>query len=119
MPTCIAGGIPACIAAGLWGLGGGRWYPSMPCRFPGPHPVGKLRGLARGDLQAHTPGEPALVGVSALVGCLLPGGGSLQAHTGGLLRRGGLLPCGSAPKGGSAPRLLCLLLGGCGEPGPI
>ena len=28
----------------------GRWYPSMPCRFPGPHPKGKFRGiyLARG-----------------------------------------------------------------------
>ena len=36
-----------------------RWYPSMPCRSPGgsqgPHPGGKLRGLA-GGLQAHTQG---------------------------------------------------------------
>ena len=24
------------------------WYPSMPCRSPGPHPMGKLRGLAWG-----------------------------------------------------------------------
>ena len=31
-----------------------RWYPSMPCRSPGPHPGGKLKGLAWGDLQAHT-----------------------------------------------------------------
>ena len=23
----------------------GEWYPSMPCRFPGPHPGGKLRGI--------------------------------------------------------------------------
>ena len=35
---------------------GGGWYPSMPCRFPGPHLRGSLRGLARGGLQAHTPG---------------------------------------------------------------
>ena len=34
--------------------GGGGWYPSMPCRFPGPHPGGKLRGLAWGGLQVHT-----------------------------------------------------------------
>ena len=42
MPACIAGGIPACLAAGLQGVS------------PGPHPRGKLKGLARGDLQAHT-----------------------------------------------------------------
>ena len=61
------GGIPACLA-GLWGV-----YPNMPCRFPGPHPGGSLRGLAggvsrptprgevegsgRGGLQAHTWGD--------------------------------------------------------------
>ena len=28
--------------------GGGLWYPSMPCRFPGPHPRGKLRGIRPG-----------------------------------------------------------------------
>ena len=39
--ACIAGGIPACLAAGLQG-----GYPSMPCRYPGPHPGGKLRGLS-------------------------------------------------------------------------
>ena len=41
-----------------------RWYPSLPCRFPGPHPGGSLRGLAEGvsrptpdrGLQAHTLG---------------------------------------------------------------
>ena len=49
------GGIPVCLAglqvctrrevegSGLWGS-------------PGPHPVGKLRGLAWGSLQAHTQG---------------------------------------------------------------
>ena len=37
-----------------------RWYPSMPCRYqgrsPGPHPGGKLRGLARGGLHGPHPG---------------------------------------------------------------
>ena len=45
-------GIPACLA----GLQGEGVYPSMPCRFPGPHPRGNLRGLTRGGLQAHTQG---------------------------------------------------------------
>ena len=39
-------GIPACIAAGLRG---GGWYPSKPCRFPGPHPGGKLKGIWLGE----------------------------------------------------------------------
>ena len=30
---------------------------NMPCRFPGPHPGGKLRDLARGVLQVHTWGS--------------------------------------------------------------
>ena len=45
----------------------GGWYPSMPNRWyalqvsggggaPGPQPGGKLRGLAKGGLQAHTQG---------------------------------------------------------------
>ena len=75
------GGIPACIAGGTHptgmhscvgffrdclhvpclatGLGGG-WYPSMPCRFPGPHPWGNFRGIwpGEGSLQAHTWGMP-------------------------------------------------------------
>ena len=35
--------------------GGG--YPSMPCRFPGPHPRGKFRGICPvGGLQARTQG---------------------------------------------------------------
>ena len=29
-------------------LGWGGWYPSMPCRFPGPYPRGKLRGSGQG-----------------------------------------------------------------------
>ena len=27
---------------------GGGWYPSMPCRFPSPHPRGKFRGIWQG-----------------------------------------------------------------------
>ena len=49
----------------------GSWYPSMHCRFPGPHPEGKLRDLARGSPGPHTQGGS-------------PGphlGGGLQAHT--------------------------------------
>ena len=52
-----------------------RWYPSMPCsRSPGgvsrPTSKGKLRGLARGDLQAHT----LLQGVACARGGSSPGG---------------------------------------------
>ena len=35
----------------------GGWYPSMYCRSPGPHPGGKLRGLATGDPGPHTGGS--------------------------------------------------------------
>ena len=52
-----SGGVP-----GLWGSG-----PSMPCRFPGPHPRRKFRGIwsrptskgeVEGDLvQSHSQGE--------------------------------------------------------------
>ena len=31
------------------------WYPSMPCRFPGPHPGGKLRGSCQGVVSRPTP----------------------------------------------------------------
>ena len=51
---------------------GGWWYPSMPCRSPGPHPGRSLRGLARGGLQAHNQG-----------GKLRGQAGGLQAHTQG------------------------------------
>ena len=51
IPACLTDGIPACLA----GLPGSV-YPSMPCRFRGPHPRGSLRGLAAGSLEAHTRG---------------------------------------------------------------
>ena len=35
-----------------------RWYPSMPCRFPGSHPGGELRGLARGVSRPTPGGSP-------------------------------------------------------------
>ena len=44
IPACIAGGIPASLAAGLQG------------GSPGPHPGGRLWNLARAGLQAHTQG---------------------------------------------------------------
>ena len=74
-------------------VSGGGWYPSMPCRFPGPHPRGKFRGIwpggvspgphprgkLRGIWSMPTPkgeleGDLAR-GVLAPGGCLLRGGG--------------------------------------------
>ena len=49
--TGEGGGISACIAAGLRG----GWYPSMPCRFPGPHPGG---GEVEGDLGGGVVSRP-------------------------------------------------------------
>ena len=57
------------------------WYPSMPCRFPGPHPGGKLRGLARGV------SRPTPRGISRPTCRWSPGphpGGSPGPHPGGL-----------------------------------
>ena len=56
----------------------GGWYPSMPCRSPGPHPGGRLRGLAGGSPGPHPGGK--------LGGLAWEGG--LQAHT-----QGGIPPC--------------------------
>ena len=72
-------------------------YPSMPCRFPGPYPRGKLRGMAGGVSRLILGG----VSQHALqVSRPIPKGevkgsgwGCLQAHTGGCLKahtRGGL-----------------------------
>ena len=98
IPAWIAGGIPACLAAALGQ--GGRWYPSMPCRFPGPHPRGKFRGLAGGVSRSTSKGEVQGSGWGGLqvhtwgrVSRPTPGGspgphpGGLQAHT-----QGGCIP---------------------------
>ena len=55
----------------------------MPCRFPGPHPGGKLRGLTRGVSRPTPKGEVEGSGL-----------GGLQAHTGGSPgpRLGGCIP---------------------------
>ena len=52
--------------------GGGGWYPSMPCRSPGPHPGGRSRGLVGWGSPGPHPGE--------VEGS---GWGGLQAHTQG------------------------------------
>ena len=53
--ACIAGGIPACLAAGL--QLGGWWYPSMPLQVSRATPRGKLRRIwSEGGLQAHIQG---------------------------------------------------------------
>ena len=51
----------------------GGWYPSMPCRFPGPHSRGKFKGiwLGGGSPGPHTKGKL---------------GGSPGPHTRGKLR---------------------------------
>ena len=43
----------------------GGWYPSMPCRFPGPHPRGKLREITQG-VSRPTPGGVCSRGVPAV-----------------------------------------------------
>ena len=61
------------------GGGGRRWYLSMHCRSPGPHPGGKLRGLAWvGGYPGPHPGGK--------LRCLAWGGGSLGPHPGGSWR---------------------------------
>ena len=59
----------------------GGWYPSMPCRFPGPHPGGKLRGLARGVSRPTPKGEVEGSGRGWLQAHTRGGGWCLQAHT--------------------------------------
>ena len=49
------GGIPACLAGFQAHTQGGSWG-VWPGGSPGPHPRGKLRGLASRGLQAHTQG---------------------------------------------------------------
>ena len=61
-------------------------YPSMPCRFPGPHPGGKLRGLARG-VSRPTPGGLLPVGVPAPRGICSGGRGVETPNDGYCCRR--------------------------------
>ena len=72
---------------------GGGWYPSMSCRSPGPHPGGRLRGLAGGSPGPHPGGK--LKGLAF--------GGWPGPHPGRRLRG----PAGGSP--GPHPR---------GSPGP-
>ena len=65
-------------------MGGGWWYPSMPCRSPGPHPVGRLRGLARGFSRPTPRGEAE--GSGRGVSRPTPRWGCVQAHTQGVSR---------------------------------
>ena len=63
-----------------------RWYPSMPCRSPGPHPGGKLRGLAWGGFSRQTPrGEVEESGLGGSPGPH-PGGKSGPHLGGGICR---------------------------------
>ena len=104
--ACIAVGIPAWLAAGLQGRGDG--YPSMPCRFPGPHPRGKFRGIclegspgphSRGKFRGICLGGLPLRGCACSRGCLL---------CGGCLLPGGVAPGGCCSRRGAA--LFCGLL---------
>ena len=67
----------------------------MPCRFPGPHPVGKLRGIWPGGVSRPTT-KGAVEGDLA--------GGVSRNTPGGCLLQGGPAPGGSA------------LREGCGDP---
>ena len=82
-----------CLSVILF-MGSEGWYPSMPCRFPGPHSGGRLRGLAGGVSRPTPRGEVEGSGW----GVSRPTLGDLQAHTWGVSR----------PTAG----------GGSGSPGP-
>ena len=95
-----------------------RWYPNMPCRFPGPHPGGKLRGIwpggiprptTKGEVEGIWPGGSPGPHLRGKLRRIWPGGspgphlrgklrriwpGGLQAHT-----QGGLLPGGCLLQG--------------------
>ena len=103
---CIQHALQVVSQHALQQVSGGGLSPSMPCRFPGPHPGGEVEGSSQGEvskgevegsglggLQAHTEGSPG----PRLVG--------LQAHT-----RGGCIPaCTEAD-----PNLRWLLLSAVG-----
>ena len=70
----------------------GLWYQSMPCRSPGPHPRGKLRGLAWGVSRPTSRGSWGVwPGVSRPTL-----GGGLQAHTRGRVYQHALIQTPSA-----------------------
>ena len=80
VPACIAGDIPACLAAGLGGRG--VWYPSMSCRFPGPHPHPRwmFRGIwsrptAKGEVEGDLAGGGCLLWGVSVAGDACSGGG--------------------------------------------
>ena len=60
-------------------------YPSMPCRFPGPHPGGKLRGLAGGGSPGPHPRGKLRVWPGGFSRPTL-GGGSSRPTPGGISR---------------------------------
>ena len=65
----------------------GGVYPSRPWRFPGPHPRGSLRGLARGFSRPTPGGSPdhtQRVSRPTPWGASSPTPGGLQAHTRGV-----------------------------------
>ena len=92
------GAIPACLAAGL----GGGWYPSMPCRFPGPHPRGKFRGIWPGG---GSPGPHPRGNLRGIWSMPTPKGELEGDLAGRVLAPGGCLPRGG---GDSNPWLLLL-----------
>ena len=83
----------------------GGWYPTMPCRFPGPHPRGQFRGIwpGGGFPGPHPRGKLRRI---------LPGGSS-GPHPGGCLVKGVCSkgvpgPGGVCSWGVSGPRGVCL-----------
>ena len=85
----------------------GGWYPSMPCRFPGPHP-GEVEGLARGGVSPdpHPRGKLRGLAWGRVVSRPTPRGMSAPR---------GVFSQGSAPRRGLLPGG-CLLREGCGDP---
>ena len=82
-------------------------YPSTPCRFPGPHPGGKLRGIWPGGGEVSRPKTKGEVEGDLARGVSRP-------TPGGGCSRGGLLPKGvPAPGGcGDTPPVMAIAVGG-------
>ena len=71
------------------------WYPSMPCRFPGPHPRGKLRWIWQGESPGPHLGGCLLQGGACSMGYLLWGPALGGPDTRGVPAQGGCLLQGS------------------------